>query len=111
MADRRSLPGRLAAGMMLGVIRIYWWTLSPLIGGQCRFEPTCSRYADEAIRRHGPWRGGRLALRRICRCHPFGGEGYDPCPPTSPTSPSNGETPPPGAPEADGGSGRDAGAG
>ncbi len=73
----RSLPARCCAGLMLGVIRIYWYTLSPLIGGQCRFEPTCSRYADEAIRRHGPWAGARLAARRILRCHPFGGSGLD----------------------------------
>lgn len=73
----RSLPARCCAGLMLGVIRIYWYTLSPLIGGQCRFEPTCSRYADEAIRRHGPWAGARLSVRRILRCHPFGGSGLD----------------------------------
>jgi putative membrane protein insertion efficiency factor len=81
MAERRSLPSQVAAGLMLAVIRLYWYTLSPLIGGQCRFEPTCSRYADEAIRAHGPWRGGWLALRRIARCHPFSAGGFDPAPP------------------------------
>ncbi|MFG0283495.1 MAG: membrane protein insertion efficiency factor YidD [Phycisphaerales bacterium JB039] len=81
MADPARPPhARLAAGVMLGIIRIYWYTLSPLLGGQCRFHPTCSRYADEAIRRHGPWIGGRLAIRRIGRCHPFGGSGFDPVP-------------------------------
>jgi uncharacterized protein len=86
----RSFPSRLAAAGMLGVIRLYQWTLSPLIGGQCRFEPTCSRYAQEAIRIHGPWRGGWLALRRIGRCHPFRRGGYDPVPLEGPADAKNG---------------------
>lgn len=68
-----TLPFRL-------VIRVYWFTLSPLIGGQCRFSPTCSRYADEAYRRHGVVRGTGLTLRRVLRCHPFERGGYDPVP-------------------------------
>jgi len=67
------------------VIRIghlaYKVTLSPWIGRQCRFEPTCSDYAAQALILHGPVRGGLLAARRLCRCHPLGGSGYDPVPP------------------------------
>ena len=53
---------------------------SPLLGGHCRFEPSCSCYARDAIELHGPWRGGLLAIRRICRCRPGGGAGFDPVP-------------------------------
>jgi putative membrane protein insertion efficiency factor len=66
------------------VLRLFIWlyrhTVSVLIGRQCRFLPTCSDYADEALRRHGAWRGGWLALKRIARCHPWGGSGFDPVP-------------------------------
>ena len=61
-------------------LRAYKLTLSPLIGRQCRYLPTCSEYAAEALIAHGPWRGSRLAIGRLCRCHPFGGSGYDPPP-------------------------------
>lgn len=64
-----------------GALRAYKLTLSPLIGRQCRFLPTCSEYAAEALISHGPWRGGALAARRLCRCNPWGGSGYDPPPP------------------------------
>ena len=63
--------------------RGYKVTLSPLIGQQCRSAPTCSAYAAEALITHGPARGGWLAMKRFCRCHPFGGSGYDPVPPAS----------------------------
>jgi hypothetical protein len=61
--------------------RAYKLTLSPLIGRHCRYLPTCSDYAAEALIEHGPWRGGRLAAKRLCSCHPWGGSGYDPPPP------------------------------
>jgi uncharacterized protein len=61
--------------------RAYKLTLSPWIGRQCRFLPTCSDYAAQALIEHGPLRGGALAAWRLCRCHPFGGSGYDPVPP------------------------------
>jgi putative membrane protein insertion efficiency factor len=64
-----------------GVLRAYKLTLSPLIGQRCRFVPTCSEYAAQALISHGPVRGGALAVRRLCRCHPWGGAGYDPPPP------------------------------
>ena len=61
-------------------ILFYQWTLSPLLGVRCRFLPTCSDYAREAIAVHGPVGGGWLAMRRFCGCHPWGGHGYDPVP-------------------------------
>jgi putative membrane protein insertion efficiency factor len=61
--------------------RAYKLTLSPLIGRHCRYLPTCSDFAAQALIEHGPWRGGWLAARRLCSCHPFGGSGYDPPPP------------------------------
>lgn len=64
----------------VALIRVYQYTLSPLIGRQCRFWPTCSNYGLEAYRRHGPWRGTVLTLRRIARCNPLSKGGYDPVP-------------------------------
>ncbi|GFH63431.1 MAG: membrane protein insertion efficiency factor YidD [Candidatus Desulfovibrio kirbyi] len=65
------------------LIRLYQYCISPLLPPVCRFYPTCSAYAAEAILQHGPLRGGLLALHRLVRCHPFGGSGYDPVPPAS----------------------------
>lgn len=61
-------------------IRFYQLCISPLTPPSCRYTPTCSAYAIEALRKHGPLRGSWLALRRILRCHPWGGSGYDPVP-------------------------------
>lgn len=66
--------------MLLALIRLYQLTLSPFTRGACRHVPSCSAYADEAIREHGAWRGGRMAAGRLLRCHPFGTHGYDPVP-------------------------------
>lgn len=62
------------------LIRLYQICLSPFLGGNCRFEPTCSHYAIASINKHGAFKGAWLALKRILRCHPWGGEGYDPVP-------------------------------
>jgi putative membrane protein insertion efficiency factor len=71
----------MAVALLCGLIR--FWQLVPayFFRGSCRFEPGCSRYAAEAIAVHGALRGGWLAARRICRCRPWGGLGYDPVPP------------------------------
>jgi len=63
-----------------GIIRAYQLLLSPVLGNNCRFEPSCSHYASEAIAAHGPWRGGALAAGRVLRCHPWARGGYDPVP-------------------------------
>lgn len=70
----------MAAAMDLA-LRGYQVLLSPILGGQCRFHPTCSEYAREAITNHGAAHGGWLALKRILRCQPFGTAGIDPVPP------------------------------
>ncbi len=61
-------------------IHLYRWLLSPFLGNNCRFHPSCSAYALEAIEIYGVWRGSFLAVKRLCRCHPWGAEGYDPVP-------------------------------
>ena len=62
-------------------VRFYQYCISPLLPPSCRFVPTCSAYAVEAVMVHGVLRGGWLTLRRLARCHPWGGSGYDPVPP------------------------------
>lgn len=80
----------LAQHGIVAVLQVYRWILSPaknlIFGplGRCRFTPSCSDYALEAVRRHGACRGGWLALRRLTRCHPWGDCGHDPVPPVSP---------------------------
>lgn len=61
-------------------IRLYRWLISPLLGTNCRYHPSCSAYALEAIEKHGAMRGSLLSVRRVCRCHPWGGFGHDPVP-------------------------------
>lgn len=71
--------------ILIGLIRGYRILISPLFPPSCRFQPTCSQYALEAVDRFGPARGSWLAVRRILRCHPFNPGGYDPVPPQSPS--------------------------
>ena len=78
--DPDDRPPGIAGRLMLFGIAVYRRIGSPLLGGHCRFEPSCSVYAREAILRHGARRGGRLALHRLARCRPGGGAGYDPVP-------------------------------
>jgi hypothetical protein len=74
-------PASLLAYALLAVVRGYQVLLSPIVGGACRFEPSCSQYMTEAIERHGAGRGSWLGIRRLARCHPLGSHGYDPVPP------------------------------
>ena len=68
-----------AAGRVLWVgVWAYRLTLGPLLGGHCRFTPSCSQYMLDAVRKHGPWRGGWRGMKRVCRCRPGGGGGFDP---------------------------------
>jgi putative membrane protein insertion efficiency factor len=62
------------------LIKLYQWIISPWLGPSCRFTPTCSQYAIEALKKYGPLKGAWLAIRRISKCHPWGGHGYDPVP-------------------------------
>jgi putative membrane protein insertion efficiency factor len=71
---------KILSHLFLGAIRLYQLILSPFLGASCRFTPTCSAYAAEAIRKWGPWKGSWLAIKRIGRCRPGGGHGYDPVP-------------------------------
>jgi putative membrane protein insertion efficiency factor len=68
----------LPAWFMIVFVRMYQWTLSPIVGRQCRFYPTCSNYFILAVRKYGPWRGAAKGVWRICRCNPFtpGGEDW-----------------------------------
>lgn len=75
-----SRLSRLLAWPLLGLVWVYRALVSPLLGLNCRFEPSCSEYAQQALRDYGAWRGGWLACKRISRCHPWGGSGYDPVP-------------------------------
>jgi uncharacterized protein len=68
----------VATRLLQGLVRSYQLLLSPWFGGACRFSPSCSAYAIEALERHGAWQGGWMALRRIARCHPWGAAGFDP---------------------------------
>ncbi len=80
MSNAGALCEAAARRMLLAAIRVYQLTLSPWLGRQCRYLPTCSAYAAESIERFGAPRGSWLALKRLGRCHPWGGSGYDPVP-------------------------------
>ena len=77
-----NVVSRVLARPLIGLVKFYRFAISPWLGGNCRFQPTCSEYAIEALQAHGALRGGWLAAKRIGRCHPWGGSGYDPVPGT-----------------------------
>ncbi|GAW48060.1 MULTISPECIES: membrane protein insertion efficiency factor YidD [unclassified Nocardioides] len=85
--------------LLIGFLRAYRLLISPLYGQVCRYHPSCSAYALDAVRQHGSLRGGWLAVRRLVRCHPWAAGGYDPVPPRMNPAPSSrvraGSTPSP----------------
>ncbi len=77
---QNNVLSRLGSGAMIGTIRFYQGAISPHLPASCRYTPSCSQYGIEAVRKHGPLKGGWLALKRIGRCNPWGGHGHDPVP-------------------------------
>jgi len=71
---------KLLSGFFILLVKVYQYTLSPYIGRQCRYTPTCSNYSIEAFRKHGPFKGLYLTIKRVISCNPWGGHGYDPVP-------------------------------
>jgi uncharacterized protein len=71
---------KLLSSLLILLIRMYQYTISPLLGPGCRFVPNCSAYGVEAIKKHGPFKGGWLTIKRVLSCHPWGKSGYDPVP-------------------------------
>lgn len=84
MDPHRGFGQRLILILPRILIRGYQLLISPLLGPRCRFHPSCSHFALEALDAHGPWRGSWLTLRRLGRCHPLNPGGYDPVPPPAP---------------------------
>jgi uncharacterized protein len=70
----------LVSKIFVVLIRFYQLSISPILGQNCRYTPTCSQYSIEAIQKHGPFKGGWLSIKRIFSCHPWGGHGHDPVP-------------------------------
>ena len=71
---------KILALPFMALIKLYQWILSPMLGPKCRFTPTCSQYSIEAFKKYGVFKGFWLSIKRISRCHPRGGHGYDPVP-------------------------------
>ena len=76
-----KILAQIPVNVLAGLIRTYQLVISPVLAGSCRYQPTCSQYALDAIDLHGPFKGSWLAVRRIARCHPWGSSGFDPVPP------------------------------
>jgi uncharacterized protein len=80
---RTQKPNLISRGIgkiFIALIRFYQYAISPYLAPACRFTPTCSHYGVESVKKHGAFKGGWLTLKRIGRCHPWGGSGYDPVP-------------------------------
>ena len=75
-----KILAQIIGNLLAGLIRTYQLVISPVLGGSCRYQPTCSQYALDAIDLHGPFKGSWLAVRRVARCHPWGSSGFDPVP-------------------------------
>ncbi|MCE2792472.1 MAG: membrane protein insertion efficiency factor YidD [Planctomycetota bacterium] len=78
MSDWWRILWELPRRLLIALVRFYQLAISPLFGPKCRFTPSCSQYFIEAVQKYGAVRGSWRGLRRICRCHPFGGSGFDP---------------------------------
>ena len=74
------MMNKIISKIFLFFVWFYQITISPLLGANCRYNPTCSAYSKEAIKKHGPWKGLYLSIKRIGSCHPWGGSGHDPVP-------------------------------
>ncbi len=84
-SEKSSQPSRpnykaIPAWPLIGLVRLYQGVISPWLRPACRFTPSCSQYAVEALEKYGPLKGSWLTIRRLLRCHPWGGHGYDPVP-------------------------------
>lgn len=84
---------KMVTAILVFLLRVYQALISPFFPGACRYHPTCSEYVVQAVKIHGPLRGGWLGIRRIGRCHPWGGSGYDPVPPAKTTQSEDQATP------------------
>lgn len=71
---------KISIAPLIFLVKLYQWIISPMLGANCRYHPTCSHYTIEALKVWGPFKGGYLGLKRILSCHPWGGSGYDPVP-------------------------------
>jgi uncharacterized protein len=86
MLQPLAVVERALRAMLIGLVKAYRLLLSPWLGSSCRFTPTCSAYALQALQAHGAWRGLRLSGWRVLRCHPWCAGGHDPVPPMSPAA-------------------------
>lgn len=80
MSERKNIFSRVGTAVLSAPVYFYRACISPLTPPSCRFTPTCSAYALEALKKHGPLKGSWLTIKRISKCHPWGGSGYDPVP-------------------------------
>ena len=80
MISKFGISKMIMKYLFLFIIRLYQLFLSPFLPNACRYDPTCSEYAKQALLKHGFWKGGALTVKRISRCHPWGGHGHDPVP-------------------------------
>ncbi|MFA5971783.1 MAG: membrane protein insertion efficiency factor YidD [Lentimicrobiaceae bacterium] len=71
---------KILSSILIGIIRFYQYAISPYLPPSCRYTPTCSAYGIEALKKHGPFKGGWLTIKRVVSCNPWGGSGYDPVP-------------------------------
>ncbi|MFB6343798.1 membrane protein insertion efficiency factor YidD [Saccharicrinis sp. FJH2] len=75
-----NIPKKLLTGILVLLVKFYQYVISPLIPASCRYTPTCSEYSVQALKKYGPFKGLWLSVKRILRCNPWGGSGYDPVP-------------------------------